>query len=489
MRDNLNIDDDYPAFDTTTHPRNAADATRAEKRQHDRYRRSIIFALGHWLFGFSRACAFVFPANRESPMSMHVMVLGAGITGVTTAWFLRRAGFHVTVIERQDEAARETSFANGGQISVSHPEPWANPSAPFIALRWIGRAGAPLKLRPRPDAEQWQWIAGFLRECLPWRSRRNTAAIAALAVHSLAELRQLKEIAGLADAYDAGVRGVLHLFFEAESFARAKGRIEELAAFGIELRSCSAIQCARIDPALAASVPRLAGGLYAPNDESGDAMRFSQALARVLASDGVRFHYGTHIERLRAADGRRIIGVDVCHAGGHDTLSADAVVVCLGSFGRRLLRPLGVRLPIYPLKGYSITALVRDATCAPEVSLTDESRRIVCSRLGGRLRIAGTAELNGYNLEIDPARIAALLEWAETRLPGVIDRERATPWAGLRPSMPGGVPIIGRSGHYENLWLNTGHGTLGWTLACGSASALAALMRGEKPPVEFPFAY
>jgi D-amino-acid dehydrogenase len=420
-------------------------------------------------------------------MSMNVMVLGAGITGVTTAWFLRRAGFHVSVIERRFDAAQETSFANGGQISVSHPEPWANPSAPLIALRWIGRAGAPLKLRPRPDAAQWQWMAGFLRECLPWRSRRNTATIAALAVHSLAELRRLREEAGIADAYDTQGRGVLHLFFEAASFARARGRVGDLAALGIELRPCSARQCAEIEPALCASTPQLAGGLYAPNDESGDTMRFSQALARVLADDGVRFHYGTNIECLRASDERRIIGVEICHAGGRDTLPADAVVVCLGSYGRQLLRPLGERLPIFPLKGYSITAPVRDTVRAPQVSLTDESRRIVCSRLGERLRIAGTAELDDYCLKIDPARIAAMLEWAETRLPGAIDHERAESWAGLRPSTPSGVPIIGRSRHFDNLWLNTGHGTLGWTLACGSASVLAALMRGEKPPVEFPF--
>ena len=419
-------------------------------------------------------------------MFMNVMVLGAGITGVTTAWTLRRAGFRVSVIERRDEAALETSFANGGQISVSHPEPWANPSAPFIALRWIGHAGAPLKLHPRLDTEQWQWMAGFLRECLPWRSRRNTAAIATLAVHSLAGLRQLREDAGISEAYDAQKRGLLHLFFEAVPFARAQSRIEDLAAFGIELRSCTAAQCAAIEPALAASVPRLAGGLYAPDDESGDTKLFSQALARVLAADGVRFHYGTSIERLCVADGGRITGVEVCHAGGRDTLPADLVVICLGSHGRRLLRPLGEPLPIYPLKGYSITAQVSDAACAPQVSLTDESRRIVCSRLGERLRVAGTAEVGDCSLEIDPARIAAMLEWAQTRLPGAIDRERVVPWAGLRPATSGGVPIIGRGRHHENLWLNTGHGTLGWTLACGSASVLAKLMRGEKPPVEFP---
>ncbi|MCL2876517.1 MAG: D-amino acid dehydrogenase [Betaproteobacteria bacterium] len=417
---------------------------------------------------------------------MNVMVLGAGITGITTAWFLRRAGFHVSVIERQDEAARETSFANGGQISVSHPEPWANPSAPINALRWIGHPGAPLKLRPRLDAEQWQWLAEFLRECLPWRSRRNTTTIAALAVHSLAGLRRLREDAGIADAYDAQKRGILHLFFEDESFARAKGRIGELASFGIELRPCTVMQCAVIEPALAATIPRLVGGLYAPDDESGDAMLFCQALARVLATDGVRFHYGTRIERLHATDGGRVTGVEVCHAGSRDKLSADAVVICLGSHGRRLLRPLGEHLPIYPLKGYSITAQVLDVTCAPQVSLTDESRRIVCSRLGERLRIAGTAELGDCSLEIDPARIAAMLEWVETRLPGAIDCGCVVPWAGLRPAMPGGIPIIGRGRHHENLWLNTGHGTLGWTLACGSASVLAKLMCGQKPPVEFP---
>ena len=417
---------------------------------------------------------------------MHVMVLGAGITGVTTAWFLRQAGFDVSVIERRDEAGQETSFANGGQISVSHPEPWANPSAPLIALRWIGRAGAPLRLRPRLDLAQWQWLIGFLRECLPERSRRNTSAIAALAAHSLARLRELREVAGIAEAYDARTCGILHLFFNASQFERAKRRIAELASFGIELRACSAGQCVGIEPALAGLSPRLAGGLHAPDDESGDAMQFCQALARVLVSDAVRFHYGAHIVGLKATGGR-IEGVELLREGGaHETLSADAFVVCLGTQSRRLLRPLGEKLPIFPLKGYSITAPVADAARAPQVSLTDESRRIVCSRLGERLRIAGTAEVNDDRLDIDTARISAMLEWAETRLPGAIDHAGVSPWAGLRPATPSGLPVIGR-GRHDNLWFNTGHGPLGWTLACGSASALAALMRGEKPPVEFPF--
>ncbi|MDR0702798.1 MAG: D-amino acid dehydrogenase [Azoarcus sp.] len=417
---------------------------------------------------------------------MHAMVLGAGITGVTTAWYLRRAGFNVSIIERQGEAGQETSFANGGQISTSHPEPWANPAAPFTVLRWLGRAGAPLRLRPRVDPAQWQWAFDFLRECLPWRSRRNTAAIATLAAHSLAELHRLRELAGIADAYDARAHGILHLFFEPRAFTRACARTAELASFGIELLPCTAAQCVDTEPALATLAPRLAGGLYAPADESGDAMRFSRALAGVLADDGVRFHYGTEIERLNTADGR-ITGIEVRHLSGErDVREADIYVICLGSHARGLLRQIGEDLPIFPLKGYSITAPVANAARAPQVSLTDESRRIVCSRLGERLRVAGTAELNDYDTGIDPERTAAMLDWVETCLPGAIDRERATPWAGLRPATPDGLPIIGYMRH-TNLWCNTGHGPLGWTLACGSASALAALMRGEEPAINFPF--
>jgi len=418
---------------------------------------------------------------------MHAIVLGAGITGVTTAWYLRRAGFEVSVIDRQDAAGQETSFANGGQISVSHPEPWSNPAAPLIALRWVGRAGAPLRLRPRIDHAQWQWLLAFLFECLPMRTRRNTAAIASLAVHSLDELQRLRVEAGIAEAYGARARGILHLFFGAREFERAQTRVAALTRFGIALEACCATRCAEIEPALTTLAPRLAGALYAPDDESGDAMLFCRALAGVLANDGVRFHFGVDIERP-GFDAGRIENINIRHADGRlESLHADTYVVCLGSFSRPWLRPLGVTLPIFPLKGYSITAPLADPARAPQVSLTDESRRIVCSRLGERLRIAGTAEVNDYNLDIDPARIESMLEWADSRLPGAIARDRAEPWAGLRPATPGGVPLIGRSGRYENLWLNTGHGPLGWTLSCGSASALAALMKGEEPGVDFPF--
>lgn len=416
---------------------------------------------------------------------MQVLVLGAGITGVTSAWFLAKAGFDVSVVDRQPGPALETSRANGGQISISHPEPWANPGAPLTALRWMGRDDAPLLFRPHADRAQWGWALAFLRECLPGRTHRNTTAIARLAVHSGACLRDLRSATGI--TYDQLQRGILHLFFSPAEFARGRAKVPELTALGISARACDADECLAIEPALAATRAQLAGGLYAPDDESGDACRFTQALAERAQAEGVKFHFDTTITAINATAGR-IDNISVHDGAGRTgALTAAAYVVCLGSYGRRLVAPLGERLPIYPVKGYSVTAPVIDPARAPSVSLTDESRRIVCSRLGDRLRVAGTAELNGFDTSINAARCQAILDWLETRFPGATDLASATPWAGLRPATPGNVPLIGRS-RLLNLWYNTGHGTLGWTLACGSADALARLMSGEPPPVkDFPF--
>lgn len=415
---------------------------------------------------------------------MRVIVLGAGVTGVTSAWYLAKAGFEVTVVDRQPEAGLETSYANGGQISISHPEPWANPSAPLLALRWLGREDAPLLVRPRASLSQWRWTLAFLRECLPARTRRNTEAIAHLAVYSGQCLRTLRAETGL--AYEHQERGILHLFFGATEFSQAHARVDELLRLGIPARACSADDCVAIEPALAAIGSRLAGGLYAPHDESGDAHRFTQALATRAREAGVRFLYDTTVVRV-AHTGTLIEGVEVKDGAGRSgRLTADAYVVCLGSYSPQLVTPLGERLPIYPVKGYSVTAPVADPARAPVVSLTDESRRIVCSRLGDRLRVAGTAELNGYSTRISPARSQAILDWLAERLPGAADLGRAQAWAGLRPATPSNVPLIGKSG-CMNLWYNTGHGTLGWTLACGSAAALADLMSGRAPAPDFPF--
>jgi D-amino-acid dehydrogenase len=415
---------------------------------------------------------------------MHVMVLGAGIAGVSTAWYLHQAGYEVSVVDRQPEAGRETSFANGGQISISHPEPWSNPATPFLALRWLGKPDAPLTFHPRASSEQWMWALRFLHECLPWRSRRNTEAIASLATFSGERLRALRTETGI--SYDQRERGILHLFFTPEEFRHAAGRATLLSRFGIDARVCDADECMAIEPALAAQRGQLVGGLYAPGDESGDAFRFTQALAERLRQKGVRFHYNTRISAL-SGSGSRINGVEVLDAAGRSgMLAANAFVVCLGSFSPRMVAPLGEQLIIYPVKGYSVTAPVLDGSKAPEVSLTDESRRIVCSRLGDRLRIAGTAELGGFDTDLRPERVRTILDWVQTRFPGAIDPAKATPWAGLRPATPGNLPIIGK-GHSDNLWFNTGHGTLGWTLACGSAASLAELMLGRRPAPQFPF--
>lgn len=415
---------------------------------------------------------------------MHVMVLGAGVTGVTTAWFLQQAGFEVSLVDRQPGAGRETSFANGGQISISHPEPWANPAAPWLALRWLGREDAPLKIRPSLDPAQWRWALSFLHECLPWRTRRNTEAIAALALFSGERLRALRETTGI--DYEQRTAGILHLFHTAREFAHAPMRASSLQKLGIPAEVRSREECLALEPALAGRPDAIAGGLYAPDDESGNAQRFTEALAARLEARGALLHWNTEIRRL-AVTRNRIEGAYVRDAEGRKgMLSADAVVVCLGSYSGRLLRPLGQRVPIYPVKGYSITAALAAPDRAPVVSLTDESRRIVCSRLGDRLRVAGTAELAGFDTTIRPERIEPLLEWARTHFPGAIDEGQVTPWAGLRPATPGNLPLIGR-GRLDNLWLNTGHGTLGWTLACGSAAALTALIEGQRPPVVFPF--
>ncbi|MDX5446690.1 MAG: D-amino acid dehydrogenase [Zoogloeaceae bacterium] len=414
---------------------------------------------------------------------MHVMVLGAGVNGVTTAWYLLQAGFEVSVVDRQPGPALETSFANGGQISVSHPEPWSSPAAPLIALRSIGRSEAPLRLRIGMEPARWSWLIRFLRECLPARHQRNAHAIASLAVHSADCLRVLRAETGL--HYQERTRGILHLLYDVRELEHARARLPLLQQHGILCELHTPEECATIDPALATVAPRLAGGLYAPNDESGNARLFTSALAERAATGGARFHFDSEITGLELL-ASRIRAVQVRSAGVSSRLAADAFVMCLGSYGAKLLAPHGEHLPIYPVKGYSVTAPVVDAAHAPTVSLTDESRRLVASRLGDTLRVAGTAEICGYDASPDPTRTRPLLNWIDDLFPGACDTGRAEHWAGLRPCTPSYVPVIGRS-RIDGLWLNTGHGSLGWTLACGSAQLVSTLIAGGKSSIEgFP---
>jgi D-amino-acid dehydrogenase len=414
---------------------------------------------------------------------MRVVVLGAGLTGVTSAWYLAEAGHEVTVLERRSAPALETSFANGGQISVSHPEPWANPGAPLQILRWLGREDAPLKFRPRRDPNQWLWGIRFLLECLPGRSEKNAGAIAALSLYSRARLQELRRATGI--DYDCLTRGILHLFFDRASLSRAEPRARLLRGYGMQVEVLDRRGCLEVEPALAGCRDTLLGALYAPQDESGDACKFTQALAQHGAARGVGFRFATTIAGLETQDGS-ITGVALRDADGAATVRADAYVVCMGSYGPPLLAPLGERLPIYPVKGYSVTLALAEPAAAPRVSITDESRRIVCSRLGSRLRAAGTAELAGYDTSINAARCRAILERARELFPDAADQGEPQFWAGLRPATPSNLPIIGRS-RYGNLYYNTGHGTLGWTLACGSARALADIVAGRRPEPAFPF--
>jgi D-amino-acid dehydrogenase len=411
-------------------------------------------------------------------------VLGAGVVGTTSAWYLARAGHEVVVVDRQPLPGNETSFANGGQISVSHAEPWANPHVLPQVIRWLGKEDAPLLWRWRADSAQFAWGLRFLRECLPGRTRRNIAAIVALALYSRRCLKDLRNELGL--EYDQRERGILHIYTQAQSFARAEVAAQTMRQFGLDRQSVSGERCVQIEPALAGSAHLLAGGDYTPSDESGDANKFTQALAVQARRLGVDFRLNTTVDRI-VAEGDAISGIATTGPAGSALLKADAYVVALGSYSPLLLRPLGIDLPVIPAKGYSATVRLREDGGAPTVSLTDDEHRLVFSRLGDRLRIAGTAEFNGYNLELNAVRCAALMRRTQQLFPDLKAVGDPEFWCGLRPTTPSNVPVIGRT-RYAELWLNTGHGTLGWTMSCGSAAALADLMGGRPATPDFPFA-
>jgi D-amino-acid dehydrogenase len=411
-----------------------------------------------------------------------ILVLGAGVVGVTTAWYLAEAGHEVTVLERREAAGLETSFANGGQISASHAEPWAKPSVIPKMLRWLGREDAPLLFRPRADWAQWRWGLRFLRECVPGRFERHSRALARFAVYSRDCLRALRAATGI--RYDELARGILHFATSQRDFDGLASHAEAMRQLGTVREVKTAAECLALEPALSYAEDRVVGGIYAPQDESGDAHRFTQELARLAAEKGVGFRYGIAIEALEQA-GDMLFGVRA-HDG--ERYVADAYVVCLGSYSPLLLRPVGIRIPVYPLKGYSITLPLgpAEAAAAPSVSLSDEAFKLVISRLGERLRIAGTAELAGYDTSVNEVRCNAILRRVRQLFPQLGAVHVVETWAGLRPATPDNIPVIGRTS-LRNLYLNTGHGTLGWTLACGSGRATADLISGRPPGVAFDF--
>lgn len=414
---------------------------------------------------------------------MHILVLGAGVVGTTSAWYLRQAGHEVTVVDRQPAAALETSFANGGQISVSHAEPWANPATPLKLLKWLNQPEAPLLFRPRLDPAQWLWGLHFLRQCAAERARYNLRQMVNLGTYSRARLQALREGTGL--EYDQLGRGILHIYTDQKEFDSAREPARQMRELGCQRELIDTDRAVELEPALKPARDRIVGATYTAEDESGDAHAFTQALAGKAAEAGVTFLYGTEIVGLES-NSSDLTGVRVIRDGAHSTLKADGYVLALGCNSAPVARRLGIRLQIYPAKGYSITVPVRTEAAAYSVSLIDDQYKLVYSRLGDRLRVAGTAEFGGYNRDLNLKRCRAIVRRTSELMPEAGLWGQARFWAGLRPTTPSNVPYIGRT-RLRNLYLNTGHGTLGWTHACGSAAALADIVSGRKPDVDFAF--
>jgi D-amino-acid dehydrogenase len=406
---------------------------------------------------------------------LKIAVLGAGVIGVTTAYYLARAGHTVTVLDQHGAPGMGTTRANGGQISVGHPESWASPAVPAMLLDALLNSAGPLRVRPRADPAMWAWGLGFLFNCRHARHRRNSERIARLAVYSQAQMRELQRATGV--EYERRDEGILHVFTDPSSYRHAKGLARLRRGWGIDQQVLDASECVAVEPALRSAADRLAGGIYAPGDQTGNAHLFTSGLADHCTAQGVEFVLNTEITGLET-DARRITGA----LTRHGRIGADAFVVALGVYSAKLLRPLGLRLPVFPVKGYSATLPIENVERCPTVSITYEARRIVISRLGMRVRIAGGADVVGYDDGLDRVRAEAVTAPAFELFPEIGNPESAEYWAGLRPMTSKGPPVLGKT-RYHNLFLNTGHGSLGWTLACGSARAVSDLVSGDAPEI------
>jgi len=407
---------------------------------------------------------------------MKVVVLGSGVIGVSSAWYLAQAGHEVVVLDRQPGPALETSFANAGEISPGYASPWAAPGIPQKAIRWLMMRHAPLILRPQVDAEMLGWLFAMLRNCTSARYAINKARMVRLAEYSRDQLTALRADTGI--SYDERMQGTLQLFRTQKQLDGTAKDIAVLRAGGVPFELLDRDGCVAVEPGLAGARDKIVGGLRLPGDETGDCFKFTGALAAMAANRGVTFRYGETIRSLVAQDGR-VAGIET------DTgrITADRYLLALGSHSAAMLRPLGLKLPVYPVKGYSITVPIVDAASAPESTLMDESYKIAITRLGGRIRVGGMAEISGYNNALPERRRATLTHSLTDLFAGAGDVGAASYWSGLRPMTPDGTPVIGAT-PYDNLFLNTGHGTLGWTMACGSGRLIADLIGGRTPDIE-----
>lgn len=407
---------------------------------------------------------------------MKVVVLGGGVIGVTSAWYLARAGHEVVVIDRQVGPALETSFANAGEISPGYASPWAAPGIPQKAVKWLMMRHAPLILRPQLDIAMLRWLYAMLRNCTAERYAINKARMVRVAEYSRDMLDALRTETGI--TYDERMQGTLQLFREEKQLAGTAKDIAVLRDGGVPFELLDRAGCLAAEPGLANSAVPIAGGLRLPHDETGDCFTFTNRLAEMAAARGVRFDFARTIVRLDH-EGGRITGV-VTEAG---RVSGDAYLVALGSYSPLLVQPLGLKLPVFPVKGYSITVPITDAARAPVSTLLDESYKVAITRLGNRIRVGGMAEISGFNNHLPDARRATLEHSVGGLFPGAGDLAAASYWSGLRPMTPDSVPVIGRT-RLPNLFLNTGHGTLGWTMACGSGQVIADILSAREPAIE-----
>ncbi len=407
---------------------------------------------------------------------MKIIVLGAGVVGTTTAWYLSQAGHDVTVLDRQPAAGMETSFANAGQVSPGYSAPWAGPGVPLKAVRWMMMTHRPLVIRPLLDGFMWRWMALMLRNCSEAAYHVNKARMVRLAEYSRDCLKALRTDTAL--HYDDRQRGTLQLFRTQKQMDHVHEDTSVLDEGGVSYEVLDTAGCIAAEPALAHAHGSFLGGLRLPGDETGDAHQFTQGLATNAAARGVTFRYGVAVTGLEHEAGR----ITAVLAGG-ERFTADRYVVAFGSFSRKLLAPLGIDIPVYPVKGYSITIPIEDPAAAPVSTVMDETYKVAITRLGDRIRVGGTAELAGFSAVLSEPRRATLAYSVSDLFPKGGDVHKATFWTGLRPMTPDGTPIIGPT-RFDNLWLNTGHGTLGWTMACGSARVLADLMSGRPPEIE-----
>ncbi|TBW38901.1 D-amino acid dehydrogenase [Azotobacter chroococcum] len=406
---------------------------------------------------------------------MRVLVLGSGVIGTTTAYYLARAGFEVTVVDRAEGPAMETSFANAGQVSPGYASPWAAPGVPLKALKWLLQRHAPLAIKPTADPRQYLWLAQMLRNCTAARYAVNKERMVRLSEYSRDCLDELRAETGL--DYEGRQLGTTQLFRTQQQLDAAAQDIAVLERSGVPYELLDRAGIARVEPALAGVADKLAGALRLPNDQTGDCRLFTSRLAELAAGLGVEFRFGRHIEGLES-DGGRIAGVRI----DGRLEAADHYVLALGSHSPQLLAPLGIRAPIYPLKGYSLTIPIIDPALAPTSTILDETYKVAITRFDQRIRVGGMAELAGFDLSLNPRRRETLELVVGDLYPRGGDLARAEFWTGLRPATPDGTPIVGAT-RYRNLFLNTGHGTLGWTMACGSGRLLADLLARKRPQI------